>query len=60
MFGTDWPVCRPVSTYQDVVNATTELVSELTSSERDRIMGGNADRVYRLGLSATNADADVV
>lgn len=60
LFGTDWPVCRLVSTYRDVVTATTVLTAELTPSERDRIMGGNADRVYRLGLSAADAHPNVV
>jgi len=48
LFGTDWPVCRLVSTYGDVVAASLTLASELTPSERDRVMGGTAAEVYRL------------
>jgi len=48
LFGTDWPVCRLVSTYRDVVTATQALVAELTTSEQDRILGGNAIRLYRI------------
>jgi predicted TIM-barrel fold metal-dependent hydrolase len=48
LFGTDWPVCRLVSTYGDVVAASLALASELTPSERDRVMGGTAAEVYRL------------
>jgi L-fuconolactonase len=55
LFGTDWPVCRLVSTHRDVVAAALDLVAELTPSERDQVMGGNADRVYRLGLTGANA-----
>lgn len=60
LFGADWPVLRLVSTYLDVVAATEELVAELTPSERGRIMGGNADRVYRLGLSTPDAHPEAV
>jgi L-fuconolactonase len=48
MFGSDWPVCRLVSTYGDVVSATQALVSELSPSERGRIMGISAIETYGL------------
>jgi len=52
LFGTDWPVCRLVSTYGDVVAASRALVAELTPSEQDRILGGTAVEVYRLDVVA--------
>lgn len=48
LFGSDWPVCRLVSTYQDVVGAMRSLVAALSPSEQDRILGGTATEVYRL------------
>lgn len=51
MFGSDWPVCRLVSSYGEVVSAARDLVAELTSSEQDRVLGGTAVEVYRLPLS---------
>jgi L-fuconolactonase len=48
MFGSDWPVCRLVSSYGDVVSATQALVSELSPSEQGRIMGISAVETYRL------------
>jgi L-fuconolactonase len=51
LFGTDWPVCRLVSTYGEVVAASRSLVAELTSSEQDRVLGGTAAEVYRLDAS---------
>jgi L-fuconolactonase len=48
MFGSDWPVCRLVSSYGQVVSAARELVAELSPSERDRVLGGTAVEVYRL------------
>ena len=51
MFGSDWPVCRLVSSYGDVVSATEQLTSELSLSERDRVFGGTAIEVYGLSVA---------
>jgi L-fuconolactonase len=48
MFGSDWPVCRLVSRYPEVMDATKRLISGLTTTEQDAIMGGTARRVYRV------------
>ena len=50
MFGSDWPVCRLVSSYGEVVSAARDLVAELTATEQDRVLGGTAIEVYRLTL----------
>jgi L-fuconolactonase len=50
MFGSDWPVCRLVSSYGEVVSATRDLVAELISTEQDRVLGGSAVEVYRLSV----------
>jgi L-fuconolactonase len=46
MFGSDWPVCRLVSTYGEVLVAMEQLVAPLSDSERDAVMGETAARVY--------------
>jgi L-fuconolactonase len=46
MFGSDWPVCESVSTYRRVTAAIETLISRLTATERESIMGGSAARVY--------------
>jgi L-fuconolactonase len=48
LFGSDWPVCRLVSTYGQVVSATRELVAELSPSEQERVLAGTARAVYGL------------
>jgi L-fuconolactonase len=48
MFGSDWPVCRLVSEYAEVVAATRRLIADLTIAEQDAILGDTARRVYRL------------
>jgi L-fuconolactonase len=54
LFGTDWPVCRLVSVYGDIVAAALDLAAELSPAERDRVLGGTAIEVYRLPLPATS------
>ena len=56
LFGSDWPVCRLVSTYGDVVAATRALVAELAPTEQDRILGGTAVEVYRLDVASGVGD----
>ena len=48
LFGSDWPVCRLVSSYGDVVRATQQLIEGLSADEQARIMGGTAAEVYAL------------
>ncbi|MGP9021740.1 amidohydrolase family protein [Streptomyces sp. BR1] len=48
MFGSDWPVCLLASSYGHVINVTRELVQDLSPHERAQVLGGTADRVYRL------------
>lgn len=48
MFGSDWPVCRQVSRYLDVVGQVESAIAELSVSERGAIMGGTATRLYGL------------
>lgn len=50
MFGSDWPVCRMVSSYRQVVEATRAFAAELTVREQARIFGGTAIDVYRLSM----------
>jgi L-fuconolactonase len=48
LFGSDWPVCLQVSAYGEVVDASERWLSELSRDERAAVLGGNAERVYRL------------
>jgi L-fucono-1,5-lactonase len=49
MIGSDWPVCRLVSSYGQVIAAMEELVASLSASERSAVTGGTASRVYGVG-----------
>jgi L-fuconolactonase len=48
MFGSDWPVCRLVSRYGDVVAAARSWLAALSDREQALVFGGTAARVYRL------------
>lgn len=50
MYGSDWPVCRLASSYEEVLVAAWGLMSSLSPDERAKVFGGVADRVY--GLAA--------
>lgn len=48
IWGSDWPVCRLAADYADWAAATESLLSGLSATERNMVMGGNAARAYRL------------
>ncbi len=48
MFGSDWPVCLVATTYQRWFETFTRLISQLSVTEKGRIMGGTAMEVYHL------------
>lgn len=48
MFGSDWPVSLQNATYQAWLDSVCEATDELTSSEREGVLGEVAIRVYGL------------
>jgi L-fuconolactonase len=48
MFGSDWTVCLLAASYDEVVTATDDLLSDLTDQERLMVFGANAEKFYRL------------
>ncbi|HEY8869343.1 MAG TPA: amidohydrolase family protein [Candidatus Limnocylindrales bacterium] len=51
MFGSDWPVCLLAATYAQVVDATRELLGDLSAAERRMIFGGTAAKTYALEVA---------
>lgn len=49
MFGSDWPVLLLASSYPSWAGVVRRFISHLSSGEQDRIMGGTAIEVYKLG-----------
>lgn len=48
LFGSDWPVSLRAGSYDETLAAARELTAQLSSGEREAILGTNARRVYRL------------
>ncbi|MCV6823482.1 MULTISPECIES: amidohydrolase family protein [Halocynthiibacter] len=48
IWGSDWPVCTLATTYQEWVGMTEQFLASLSEAERAAIMGGNAQRAYKL------------
>jgi L-fuconolactonase len=50
LFGSDWPVCLVATTYHNWVTLVKREVSRLSKEEQSKIMGGNAERIYKLSI----------
>ena len=48
MYGSDWPVCTLAASYDEVWELAGTLIKDLGDAERTAILGGTAERVYRL------------
>jgi L-fuconolactonase len=48
LFGSDWPVCLLAASYGEVFDAYTDALGALSPEGRERILGLNAVRAYRL------------
>ncbi len=48
MFGSDWPVCLVAGSYGEVKQLVVDFIAELSPSEQQGIMGGNAVNFYGL------------
>ena len=49
MFGSDWPVCLVRSSYERWLGFVRKMTTDLSAGERERVLGGAASEVYRLG-----------
>lgn len=48
MYGSDWPYCMQTGTWKESMAAFTQALGAQPQDVRDRILGGNATRFYRL------------
>ncbi len=48
VFGSDWPVVKLASSYERWLDTAMDLLAPLPSDEREAVMAGNAQRIYRL------------
>ena len=48
LFGSDWPVCQLAAEYEEVVQAVTNYIVNLSTNEQKRVFGENAVEFYNL------------
>jgi L-fuconolactonase len=48
MMGSDWPVCLVAASYGEVVSLVKDALSEYSADERQQMLGGNAERFYKV------------
>jgi L-fuconolactonase len=48
MYGSDWPVCLLAAQYEEQLDIIETYISQFSSEEKAKIMGGNAIRFYNL------------
>jgi L-fuconolactonase len=48
IFGSDWPVCLLAASYDEVIGAARSVTAQVSESERGRLFGATATRVYGL------------
>jgi L-fuconolactonase len=52
VFGSDWPVCLVAASYRRVIDACRQALGDVSLGDLDRIFGGNAAELYKLGVPA--------
>lgn len=48
LFGSDWPVCTAVASYDQVLALAYDLITPLAGKETDAVFSGTARRIYKL------------
>jgi len=48
MIGSDWPVCTVAADYSSTIGVVADYVSQLSRGEREAVLGGNAQRFWKL------------
>jgi L-fuconolactonase len=48
LFGSDWPVCLPAASYQQIISIVEDYFSSFSKDEQEKFFGLNAVRFYRL------------
>lgn len=58
MGGSDWPVCLLAASYQRTMAVVADYLAPRPAVEQDAVLGGNAQRVWRLSGAGTGAASD--
>jgi L-fuconolactonase len=50
MIGSDWPVCTVASSYVRTVDAVKRYLEPVTEEQKEKVLGSNAEKFYKLRL----------
>lgn len=50
MIGSDWPVCTIAGAYSDVIDVVENYLASFPQPTRELVMGGTAEKLWRLGV----------
>jgi L-fuconolactonase len=50
MIGSDWPVCTVAASYGRTMGLVKDYLGRLSTAAREAVLGGNAQRFWRLKL----------
>jgi predicted TIM-barrel fold metal-dependent hydrolase len=50
MFASDFPTDRLFASFDETLGTYAEAIHDLADADKRAVWGGNADRIYRLGL----------
>jgi L-fuconolactonase len=56
LFGSDWPVCTAVASYDQVLGLARDLITPLVGPDIDAVFGGTARRIYKLASARERFD----
>lgn len=54
LYGSDWPVIRLAAEYREWVEIVSDWLSPYSTSDKELVWGGNAERIYLQRLSQTD------
>jgi predicted TIM-barrel fold metal-dependent hydrolase len=52
IWASNWPVSLQLRGYQELLDTGRAVLASCSAAERAAVLGGNANRVYRLGFAA--------
>jgi L-fuconolactonase len=59
MIGSDWPVCLVAGTYSNTMHVVLDYMTTRPRHEQDAVLGGNAQRFWRLNLGQVGQVGEV-
>jgi L-fuconolactonase len=56
LIGSDWPVCTVAATYARTLGVVTEYLSGHSAEDRAEVLGGNAQRLWKLKVNVVSPE----